>query len=538
MNKIDTGMHYPLGICDLPSGWLVTYAHEVCDEVQSGFACGQHSDDNIGVAHLRPMNVSKEGKIDLGELKFVHADIDERRLTERDILFNNTNSPELIGKTALVGSHAHGFAFSNHMTRVRFNPAVVPEFGAYQLHYLWMARYYLHRCVKHVNQASISSRDFARSIPVIVPPLAEQKRIIAKIEELFSELNKGVDSLKRAQTQLEVYRHAVLKHAFTGKLTAQWRATNKDKLESREQLLDRIKQERAARYKRQLQEWGIAVKGWETTSNSGKRPPKPPKPKKIPGLSLSKTETLPPLPAGWSYIRMGLVIDEPKYGSSKKCDYDYKGVGVLRIPNVVRGVVDASDLKGAQFEEEEKRIYGLKRGDILVIRSNGSISMVGRSALISKEDEQYLYAGYLIRLRSNLAALLPEYLAALLSSHLLRTQIEQKAKSTSGVNNINSGEIQSLIIPLCSLKEQEVVVNRLLKCFSDIDTNEVEIDSQVPKTDALRQSILRKAFSGQLVAQNPNDESASVLLERIRAEREITAKNIRSRKTKKRKTSA
>ena len=102
MNDINTGLHYPLIVRDLPSSWLIAYVREVCDEVQSGFACGQHSDDNIGVAHLRPMNISKDGKIDLGEVKFVYADVDKRRLTERDVLFNNTNSPELIGKTALA----------------------------------------------------------------------------------------------------------------------------------------------------------------------------------------------------------------------------------------------------------------------------------------------------------------------------------------------------------------------------------------------------------------------------------------------------
>ena len=232
------------------------------------------------------------------------------------------------------------------------------------------------------------------------------------------------------------------------------------------------------------------------------------------------------------------MIDEPKYGSSKKCDYDYKGTGVLRIPNVVRGVVDASDLKGAHFEEDEKRTYGLRSGDILVIRSNGSISIVGRCALISKAEEQYLYAGYLIRLRSNLAALLPEYLAALLSSHLLRTQIEHKAKSTSGVNNINSGEIQSLIIPMCSLSEQEVVVERLSTSLSAIDAIEAEIDGQLLKADALRQSILKKAFSGQLVPQDPHDEPASVLLDRIKAEREAAVKNNHSKKTKRKKAAA
>ena len=173
-----------------------------------------------------------------------------------------------------------------------------------------------------------------------------------------------------------------------------------------------------------------------------------------------------------------------------------------------------------------------------MIRSNGSISIVGRCALISTAEEQYLYAGYLIRIRSNLAALHPEYLVALLSSHLLRTQIEHKAKSTSGVNNINSGEIQSLIIRLCSLSEQKVVVERLSTSLSAIDAIEAEIDSQLLKVDTLRQSILKKAFAGQLVAQDPHDEPACVLLDRIRAEREKAKKNNRSTKTKKKKTTA
>ena len=354
-----------------------------------------------------------------------------------------------------------------------------------------------------------------------LPPYQEQHRIVAKIEKLFSELDKGIESLKTARRQLEVYRQSVLKHAFEGKLTAQWRKENKDKLEKPEQLLTRIKQEREARYERQLQEWRIAVKEWEGKGKPGKKPAKV---KEISQLSQAEMEILPSLPGGWSYLRLGIVINEPKYGTSKKCGYKYEGTGVLRIPNVVRGVVDASDLKGAHFEEDEKRTYALRKGDILVIRSNGSISIVGKCAIISKAEEQYLYAGYLIRLRSNPVALLPDYLAALLSSHLLRTQIEHKAKSTSGVNNINSGEIQSLIVPLCSLSEQEVVVERLSASLSAIDTIEAEIDNQLLKADALRQSVLKKAFAGQLVAQDPNDESASVLLARIETEKEQVGK--------------
>lgn len=410
-------------------------------------------------------------------------------------------------------------------------------FNEYVYYYLMASRDYARKRASGTTFLELSGRAFG-ALPIPLAPTAVQHKIVAKIEELFSELDKGIESLKTAQAQLKVYRQAVLKHAFEGKLTAQWREENKDKLKKSEQLLARIKRERAIRYEQQLQEWKAAVKKWEEGGKSGKKPTRLPKLEEIPHLSLTETETLPSLPAGWSYLRLGLVIDEPKYGSSKKCDYDYKGTGVLRIPNVVRGVVNASDLKGAYFEEDEKRTYGLSSGDILVIRSNGSISIVGRCALISKAEEQYLYAGYLIRLRSNSAALLPEYLAALLSSHLLRTQIEHKAESTSGVNNINSGEIQSLIIPMCSLSEQEVVVERLSISLSAIDAIEAEIDGQLLKADALRQSVLSKAFSGQLVAQDPNDEPASVLLDRIRAEREKAAKTNHATKTKKRKTTA
>jgi type I restriction enzyme S subunit len=378
------------------------------------------------------------------------------------------------------------------MTRLKFHPGVSPTFAAIQLHYLWMMKYYLHRCVKHVNQASISTKDMARTIPFVLPPINEQKRIVAKIEELFSELDNGIAALKTAREQLKVYRQAVLKHAFEGQLTAKWREENANKLESPEQLLARIQQEREARYQQQLEEWEAAVKAWEANGKEGKKPGKPKNLAILTPVPEASKKEFPLLPSGWSYIRLGNLIDEPTYGTSAKCDYELGDQSVLRIPNISIGRIDDSDLKFASFEKGEVDHLRLMEGDILTIRSNGSISLVGSCALINEKDTKHIFAGYLIRLRPNCKAVKSEYLLSAMSSHFLRKQIESAAKSTSGVNNINSGELQNLIIPLPSVSEQEELISELDSTLSMINSTEFEIDQQLAKTEILRQSILKK----------------------------------------------
>lgn len=359
------------------------------------------------------------------------------------------------------------------------------------------------------------------STKILLPPTNEQKRIVAKIEELFSELDNGIAALKTAREQLKVYRQAVLKHAFEGKLTAKWREENADKLETPEQLLVRIQKERDTRYQQQLAKWKSAVKAWEANGKEGKKPGKPKKLAQFKSITEGDCVHYSTLPSGWSYVRLGMLVDEPTYGTSAKCDYDSGSQGVLRIPNIINGVINDSDLKFANFEKGEVDHLRLEEGDILTIRSNGSISLVGSCALIFEKDTQYIFAGYLIRLRPNSNLVLPPFLLPVMASHLLRKQIESAAKSTSGVNNINSGELQNLIIPLPSVDEQNALLNSLDALLSSINAAEVELTNQINKSDTLRQSILKKAFSGQLVPQDPNDEPASELLARIKTKKLI-----------------
>ncbi len=355
------------------------------------------------------------------------------------------------------------------------------------------------------------------SIPL--PPLAEQKRIVAKIEELFSELDAGEESLRRARRQLGVYRQSLLKQAFEGKLTAPWRAQHPDLLESPDQLLARIQAERQARYEQQLEEWEAA--------GGGRGKPKKPtavKASAIPEGFLDSTAEC------WMATPLGNLIDEPAYGTSKKCGYETGSIGVLRIPNVVNGAIDSGDLKFADFNQAEREGYALQAGDLLLIRSNGSVSIVGRCALVETKHEDYLYAGYLIRLRPLQRVIAPRFILNQLSSTRLRSQIESAAKSTSGVNNINSKEIQRLTLTLPSLPEQQEIVRLLDEQFEVIEQNEREIDAALKRSEALRQSILKKAFTGQLVSQDPTDEPASTLLTRIQTERKAADQVVKPKK--------
>jgi type I restriction enzyme S subunit len=226
-------------------------------------------------------------------------------------------------------------------------------------------------------------------------------------------------------------------------------------------------------------------------------------------------------------ITLGSVIDKPRYGTSKKCSLEPKGLAVLRIPNIGEGLINPEELKYAEFDAKEISTLKLQEGDILTIRSNGSVDLVGKCALITKNDVDYLYAGYLIRLRPDKELIDSKFLLYSLKSHDLRVQIESKAKSTSGVNNINSVELASLEIPHFKLEIQHQIVQEIESRLSVCDKVEESISESLEKAKALRQSILKKAFEGTLLSEDKiaackaakDYEPASVLLEKIKAEK-------------------
>ena len=153
---------------------------------------------------------------------------------------------------------------------------------------------------KRISRGNLSMIQFP------LPPLNEQHRIVDKIEELFSELEHGVANLKLAQRQLKVYRQALLKHAFEGKLTEQWRQENNP--EPAEKLLERIQAERQNRYEQEVKDWKAAVKDWEKGGEKGGKPGKPRGPLKYSRINSEETNALPNI-EGWAFCRIGEISD-------------------------------------------------------------------------------------------------------------------------------------------------------------------------------------------------------------------------------------
>jgi len=226
----------------------------------------------------------------------------------------------------------------------------------------------------------------------------------------------------------------------------------------------------------------------------------------------------------WSQTTIGAIETDLRYGTSKKCSAEPVGSAVLRIPNVGSdGGPELNDLKYAEFDLAEQARLALQAGDLLIIRSNGSVDLVGKCCVVNEQATGMLFAGYLMRLRMDAARALPKFVYLALSSPSLRALIERTAKSTSGVNNINSEELRSLPLHLPPLEEQAEIVRRVETLFAFGDRLEARLQAAQTATERLTPALLAKAFRGELVTQDPNDEPASELLRRLKQEAPSTS---------------
>jgi len=458
--------------------------------------------DDLDVSFVPMPAVSAgSGQIDVsGSRLFATVKKGFTAFAEGDVLFAKITPCMENGKMAVVPEVQNGYGFgSTEFHVLRPKTSVLSQY----VYYFVSSKQFLGEAERYMTGAVGQKRvttTYLKEQEIPVPGISYQKKIVEEIEKQFSRLDEAVANLKRVKANLKRYKASVLQAAVTGKLTEEWRKNNSD-VEPASKLLERILTERHQKWEetelarlRERHARGQAKidENWQPKNDKRKEKYKEPAAPDVSGL--------PELPDGWAHVGLGLVIDEPKYGTSKKCNHESGNYGVLRIPNVANGKVDDSDLKFADFEPNEVETYRISENDLLIIRSNGSVSLVGKAALVSKGDTKYLYAGYLIRLRSIDSVINGGFLINAISSNVLRQQIERVAKSTSGVNNINAQELKSLIIPVCGLEEQQIVVQEIEGRLSVAEEIERTVDANLKRAERLRQSILKQAFSGKLVS--------------------------------------
>jgi type I restriction enzyme S subunit len=336
----------------------------------------------------------------------------------------------------------------------------------------------------------------ASHLLVPLPPLPEQHRIVEKIEELFSELDNGVASLKKALEQLKTYRQAVLKWAFEGKLTEKWRNTHQDSLEDGDTLLEQIKAERKRHYQQQLEDWKQALKEWENNGKETKKPTKPQQPKDLPPLTKEELGNLPSLPNGWMWTNFCNVTY--KIGDiDHKMPRDYpNGYPYLSTGNLQQdGIIDFENAKTISPEDFDRLSLKIQpqRGDIIFPR----YGTIGRNFLVNF-DKKFLVS-YSCAIIKNITKIMNEKFVFYYSlSPYIKKEIKRYVKETTQAN-IGIASIESFVFPLCSELEQTQIVQEIESRLSVCDQLEATLTENLNKAEALRQSILKRAFEGKLV---------------------------------------
>ncbi len=385
---------------------------------------------------------------------------------------------------------------------------------------VWIARYVSQARFRRLAQKNMQGAVGQLRVPKVwienaeipVAPPAEQRRILGRLDSLFATLDDGIAALKRAEADLDRYRASVLKAAVEGRLTERWRNENPAD-ETGEELLRRILAERRKRWEEE-QLAAFAAKGWKPPRNWKSKYKEPVAP---------DTSGLPALPEGWCWATVdqaaqviGGLTKNPARGEIAT-KYPY-----LRVANVYADELKLDEVKTIGVAESELERVLLRGGDLLVVEGNGSAHQIGRVAEWQGELATCCHQNHLIKVRCDRGrACLPRWLLLWLLSPLGRRTVLEKASSTSGLYTLSLSKVRALPFPLAPYGEQIEAV-RLADSLREAGRSargrvQAGIDVQSP---ALRQSILKTAFEGRLVPQDPDDEPAAVLLERIRAARE------------------
>jgi type I restriction enzyme S subunit len=377
------------------------------------------------------------------------------------------------------------------------------------------------RLVQGALYPAVRPKD-VRSHTISIAPLGEQHRIVAEIEKHFTRLDASVAALERARGNLKRYRAAVLKAACGGRLVpteAELVRAEGREYEPADVLLERILKERRAEWEAdQLAKMRAA----------GKEPKDDRWKIKYKDLATPDTTILPELPEGWAWAsaaQLSSGVDHSltigPFGSDLKVsDYREQGVPLVFVRNIRAKVFGGADTsKVSEDKARELRAHWVSPGDILVTKMGDP---PGDACLYPDGQPVAVITADCIKLRPNAELTDSQFLVHAINSHVVRPQILAITKGVAQLK-VSLARFKTIVIPLPPLAEQHRIVAEVERRLSLVEEMELVVEHSVKRAERLRQAVLKRAFEGNLVPQDPNDEPASVLLERIRAERAAQA---------------
>jgi type I restriction enzyme S subunit len=485
---------------EVSEGWQVSTVGECFLEIKNGTPATQNKlGKGVPVSRIETI---QNNKFDLNRVHHIETPseklAEDYKYREGDIAFSHINSFEHVGKTALYEGNPEALIHGMNLLRLRRKHEYInPKFAHYFMRSTFFREEVRKRVGHAVNQVSINQKNLSE-VPFVLAPLNEQRRIVAKLEKLLSRVDAAQARLATIPRILKRFRQSVLAAACSGELTVNWRQQNIGDF-SAEAVIDSLLEQRLAEA--------------ETASKEDK----------LRAIYEYKEENASEdLPEGWNFVALGKLCESFDYGTSAKSQSSGV-IPVLRMGNIQNGEIDWSDLVYTSDEDEIDK-YSLEPQSVLFNRTN-SPELVGKTA-IYRGERPAIFAGYLIRV-NNFRELNSAYLNYCLNTNSAR-EFRLSVK-TDGVSqsNINAQKLAKFEVPFCSLAEQQEIVRRVEALFKTSDALEARYRTAKAHVDKLTQSILARAFRGELVTteaelarrEGRDYEPASVLLERIRRER-------------------
>ena len=477
----------------LPMGWSLVPLGELLTAIDSGksFKCEERPPEAHEVGVIKVSAVSW-GEYQESESKTC-VDVDRIEPTNfvrpGDFLFSRANTIELVGACVIVGRVSRRLMLSDKILRLHYATADLKP---------WVLQYLRSKAGRDQiellasgNQESMRNigQERLKQIQIPLPPSNERESISFKLDELLSQLAAASNELSTAQRKLNLYRQSLLKSAVEGALTAEWRGEPTE-----------VDMETGA----------ASADGWAATPNSWR-------------WSTAEAEC--------GFITKGTTPPKSLTSDGEKC------VPFLRVTNLTRdGSLNFSDQVFVAEDVHRKFLARsiVRPGDVLmniVGPPLGQVSMV--PSTFPEWNVNQAIAIFRVQ-----PGLLNEFLAFVLLSPGAGRWLQARAKTTAGQTNLTLEVCRGLPVPVPPLAEQAEIVRLLNQQLEALTEQARAIDRAIAMAAAQRQNILRAAFSGQLVPQDPNDEPASVLLERIRAQRNAATDKPSAQRSRRAKISA